>query len=175
MLQACLERRHDTFDNGRQGRLGYPRGEGDGGGDGRSGSRSGKPVAAAAVGGKPGYPDDIRETPDTAKSLIEFDSYNLLWEHMIGCGVGPWQREHGVEFHGQVSSLKAALSFAAAPTTVSPTYAREILSPETGAGLDAYRDAGAWRGLQDRGMAQDFSWDASAARYEELFRELDAG
>ncbi len=59
------------------------------------------PVGASAVGGKFGYPDDIRETPDTLKSLIEFKTYNILWEHMIGCGVGPWQREHGVEFHGQ--------------------------------------------------------------------------
>lgn len=25
----------------------------------------------------------------------------MEWEHMIGCGVGPWQREHGVEFHGE--------------------------------------------------------------------------
>jgi predicted dehydrogenase len=59
------------------------------------------PTGASAVGGKFGYPDDIRETPDTQKSLIEFKTYNILWEHMIGCGVGPWQREHGVEFHGQ--------------------------------------------------------------------------
>lgn len=59
------------------------------------------PVGASAVGGKFGYPDDIRETPDTQKSLIEFKTYSILWEHMIGCGVGPWQREHGVEFHGQ--------------------------------------------------------------------------
>jgi predicted dehydrogenase len=59
------------------------------------------PVGASAVGGKFGYPDDIRETPDTQESLIEFKTYNILWEHMIGCGVGPWQREHGVEFHGQ--------------------------------------------------------------------------
>jgi predicted dehydrogenase len=65
----------------------------------------GKPLAASAVGGKFGYPDDIRETPDTQKSLIEFDTCNLLWEHMIGCGVGPWEREHGVEFHGQKGIL----------------------------------------------------------------------
>lgn len=38
--------------------------------------------------------------------------------------------------------------------------------------LDVYRDERAWRGLVERGMAQDFSWDASAARYEALFRSL---
>jgi predicted dehydrogenase len=59
------------------------------------------PVRAAAVGGKFGFPNDIRETPDTQQSLIEFPGFSLLWEHMIGCGVGPWQREHGCEFHGE--------------------------------------------------------------------------
>ncbi len=45
--------------------------------------------------------DDIRETPDTQQSVIEFPSYSLVWEHMIGCGIGPWQREHGCAFHGE--------------------------------------------------------------------------
>jgi starch synthase len=30
----------------------------------------------------------------------------------------------------------------------------------------------AWRGLQDRGMAQDFSWDVQGRRYLELFEKL---
>lgn len=58
------------------------------------------PIGAMAIGGKYGFPDDIMETPDTQQSIIEFPGYSLLWEHMIGCGIGPWQREHGVEFHG---------------------------------------------------------------------------
>jgi predicted dehydrogenase len=59
------------------------------------------PVGAMAIGGKFGYPEDIMETPDTQQSIIEFPSFSLLWEHMLGCGIGPWGREHGVEFHGQ--------------------------------------------------------------------------
>lgn len=59
------------------------------------------PVGAMAIGGKYGYPDDIMETPDTQQSIVEFPSFSMTWEHMLGCGVGPWQREHGVEFHGQ--------------------------------------------------------------------------
>jgi starch synthase len=42
----------------------------------------------------------------------------------------------GVEFHGEGSMLKAALHYADAITTVSPTYAREIRTPEFGCGLD---------------------------------------
>jgi len=46
-----------------------------------------------------------------------------------------WNVE-GVEFHGQVSFLKAGLLWADALTTVSPTYAKEIQTPEFGFGLD---------------------------------------
>jgi starch synthase len=42
----------------------------------------------------------------------------------------------GVEFYGKVSFLKAGLSYADKITTVSPTYAKEIQTPEQGCGLD---------------------------------------
>ncbi len=42
----------------------------------------------------------------------------------------------GVEFHGQVSYLKAGLQYADAITTVSPSYAREIRQAPLGFGLE---------------------------------------
>jgi starch synthase len=42
---------------------------------------------------------------------------------------------YGVEYHGRFSFLKAALFYADAITTVSPTYAREIQSASAGMGL----------------------------------------
>jgi starch synthase len=42
----------------------------------------------------------------------------------------------GLEYHGQLSFMKAGLKFADRITTVSPTYAREIATPEFGCGLD---------------------------------------
>ncbi len=42
----------------------------------------------------------------------------------------------GTEFYGQVSFLKAGLSYGDRVTTVSPTYAREILTPDFGCGMD---------------------------------------
>jgi starch synthase len=42
----------------------------------------------------------------------------------------------GVEFYGKVSFLKAGIISADILTTVSPTYAKEILTPEIGFGLD---------------------------------------
>jgi starch synthase len=45
-------------------------------------------------------------------------------------------RPDGLEFFGQVSYIKSGISFADALNTVSPTYAREIQTPELGFGLD---------------------------------------
>lgn len=42
----------------------------------------------------------------------------------------------GLEFHGQLSFMKAGLKFADRITTVSPSYAREIATHEFGFGLD---------------------------------------
>jgi starch synthase len=42
----------------------------------------------------------------------------------------------GLEFHGQISFMKAGLAYSNRITTVSPTYAREIQTPEQGCGLD---------------------------------------
>ncbi|QUX94830.1 glycogen synthase GlgA [Marinomonas sp. CT5] len=52
---------------------------------------------------------------------------------------------HGMEFYGRFSGLKAGLVYADAVTTVSPTYAQEILTPEYGDGLD-----GTLRAMQDK-------------------------
>ncbi len=43
---------------------------------------------------------------------------------------------NGLEFHGQLSFMKAGLQFAHQITTVSPSYAREIATHEFGCGLD---------------------------------------
>ncbi len=43
---------------------------------------------------------------------------------------------NGVEFHGKLSFLKAGIYYASHVTTVSETYAREIVTPDHGCGLD---------------------------------------
>lgn len=43
---------------------------------------------------------------------------------------------HGVEFYGQMSLMKAGIQYSDAITTVSPTYAREIVTQEQGCGLE---------------------------------------
>ncbi|MCB1122534.1 MAG: glycogen synthase, partial [Verrucomicrobiae bacterium] len=48
----------------------------------------------------------------------------------------PFYSIDGLEFYGQVNFLKGGLCFADAITTVSPNYAKEILKPEFGCGLE---------------------------------------
>ncbi len=49
---------------------------------------------------------------------------------------GPAFQMNGLEYFGQVNFMKGGLAFADRLTTVSPTYAREIQTPEQGQGLD---------------------------------------
>ena len=51
----------------------------------------------------------------------------------------------GLEYFGQMSLLKAGIIYAQAVTTVSPTYAREVQTPEGGHGLD-----GVMRAISDK-------------------------
>ena len=77
----------------------------------------------------------------------------------------------GIEYYGGVGYLKAGIASADAITTVSPTYAREIRTPEFGAGLDglinsrAYAlhgitngiDTDAWNPATDAALVQNYS------------------
>jgi starch synthase len=51
----------------------------------------------------------------------------------------PWSvfRYDAMEFHDRLNLMKAGITWADALTTVSPTYAREILTPQHGEGLEA--------------------------------------
>jgi starch synthase len=92
------------------------------------------------------------------------------WGGLLGV---EWQR-----FHGQVNLLARGLSYADMITAVSPTYTREILTPEYGAGLDdvlrsrAHRLRGILNGIDrvaydpatDRRLAATFDVGHLAAR-----------
>jgi starch synthase len=56
-----------------------------------------------------------------------------------------WRGMDGVEFWGGLSMLKGGIQFADVITTVSPTYAREIQTPEYGIGFDGILRARAAR------------------------------
>lgn len=114
-----------------------------------------------------------------------FTIHNLAYQGLfpastlqeLNLPVDLWHPE-ALEFHDQLSFMKAALVFADAITTVSPTYAREIQEPASGMGLDGvlrarredlhgilngvdYRD---WDPTRDRHIAARYSADDLAGK-----------
>ena len=72
-----------------------------------------------------------------------FTVHNLAYQglfsghHLAELGLPPAAMSiHGLEYHGQISFMKAGLFYSDRITTVSPTYAQEIQTPEQGCGLD---------------------------------------
>jgi starch synthase len=54
-------------------------------------------------------------------------------------------------------------------------YSGSALLDAVRSAAQAFADQDAWRAMMRRGMAQDFSWGTSAARYSALYRQLVAG
>ncbi|WP_457349719.1 glycogen synthase GlgA [Roseateles sp. P5_D6] len=111
-----------------------------------------------------------------------FTVHNLAYQglfpadHFCDLGLPPQHYAvEGVEFYGQVSFMKAGLHFADAITTVSPSYAREIQTPEQGCGLDGLLrhraevlhgilngvDYGVWSPAHDRSIARAYDVDSA--------------
>nr|MDP9115034.1 glycogen synthase [Acidobacteriota bacterium] len=89
----------------------------------------------------------LRETfasdPDFANTKCVFTIHNLGYQgnfpghSLADVGLSPaLYRPRGLEFWGEFSFLKAGLVWSDLITTVSPTYAQEIQTPEYGHGLD---------------------------------------
>ena len=113
-----------------------------------------------------------RLTLETRPPAIVFTIHNLAYQGLypyetfvsLGLPHHLWSYE-ALEFYGQLSFMKGGLVFSDRITTVSPTYAREIQTPEFGAGLDkllTHRRAvlsGILNGIDDR------QWDPSVDPY----------
>ncbi len=115
--------------------------------------------------------------------------HNIAFQGQFGAEIFPHLRlpetafaMTGVEYYGGVGFLKGGLRCAHAITTVSPTYAREIRSPEFGMGLegllnershDLYGilngiDAAAWNPQSDPALAANYA--AANTRKREVNR-----
>lgn len=71
----------------------------------------------------------------TVHNLAYQGLFPLADHALLGLG-SAFLSADGLEFHGQLSFMKAGLNFADCVTTVSPGYSREITTPEFGHGLD---------------------------------------
>jgi starch synthase len=94
----------------------------------------------------------------------------------------PWSMFdlHHAEFWDQLCLLKGGMAYADAVTTVSPSYAREILTPERGEALDAFLkwdvkrltgivngiDTRAWDPAADRALPAGFSRTSPGGKAE---------
>ena len=113
-----------------------------------------------------------------ASAATVFTVHNLAYQGLFPNGDFPllglssrFMASTGLEYHQQVSFMKAGLKFAQRVTTVSPTYAREIGTHEFGFGLDGVIrgrgadvsgvlngvDGAVWDPASDAGIAARYS------------------
>ncbi|GAB2557823.1 Gfo/Idh/MocA family oxidoreductase [Spirosoma areae] len=63
------------------------------------------PHAVVATGGKYGFPDHASETPDTMQVVYDYGTFSVLWEQSLGTIRGPYDRDHGVAFIGNLGTV----------------------------------------------------------------------
>ncbi len=100
----------------------------------------------------PAYLHQAREggAADVPASVMTI--HNIAFQGLVDAGLmgalnlsPALYTSEGAEYYGHLGMLKAGVAFADRITTVSPTYAREILTPEFGMGLEGI--LGARRGV----------------------------
>ncbi len=123
--------------------------------------------------------------PPRHKTAAVFTVHNLAYQGRVSKYVTPalglpWSvfTMYGMEAWDQLCLLKGGLGFADQITTVSPTYAREILTPAFGDGLDGFLrhdaaplvgivngiDVETWDPATDRALAAPYSADDRAGK-----------
>ena len=87
-------------------------------------------------------PAILLETPGQRPATV-FTIHNLAYQGLFPASLYPQLglpdeafNVDGLEFHGQISFIKAGIRFSDRLTTVSPSYAQEILTAEYGCGLE---------------------------------------
>ena len=115
-------------------------------------------------------PATLAGTPGQRPATV-FTMHNLAYQGVFPAALYPQLGfpgdsviPDGLEFYGNISFLKAGISYSDRLTTVSPTYAREILTAEYGCGLEGL--------LQHRG--QDLIGILNGADYQIWDPEVDA-
>jgi starch synthase len=133
--------------------------------------------------------------PSTGVATV-FTVHNLAYQGLFPSGdfsvlglPSRFMASNGLEFHQQLSFMKAGLKFAQRVTTVSPTYAKEIATHEFGFGLDGVIrgrgtdvsgvlngvDGAVWNPSTDPGLATRYSaeqLDGKARCKEDLQKEF---
>lgn len=92
-----------------------------------------------------------REVPKLSRTHTVFTIHNIQYQGQFGldvagdvCGLPDWAIGK-VEYHGDLNMMKGALEECERISTVSPTYAKEILDPYFGHGLDEILRQKEWK------------------------------
>jgi starch synthase len=115
---------------------------------------------------------DGRRPPPSVLTIHNIAFQGLFAPHVLGDLAlrSDWFHPGGIEFYGKIGFLKAGLVYADHITTVSPTYAREILTPAFGMGLEGVLaersgalsgilngiDTGTWNPATDPALAKRY-------------------
>ncbi len=114
-----------------------------------------------------------------APAASVYTVHNLAFQGLFSTGDFPllglpvrFLSAAGIEYHGQLSFMKAGLQFADRVTTVSPNYAREIATPAFGCGLDGVVRS---RGAEISGILNGIDYDVwDPSRDTAIARRYDA-
>jgi starch synthase len=114
-------------------------------------------AAVVAVDGVPGWQPDVVHAHDWQAGLVPaylkqigkpappcvLTIHNIAFQGLFDPAIMPvlglssaLYTSEGIEYFGSISFLKAGIVFSEKITTVSPTYARELMLPEFGMGLE---------------------------------------
>jgi starch synthase len=145
----------------------------------------GGPVDVLHVHDWQGSPAAVHARNTHAPMAIVATIHNLAYrgifpKHVMHDLAWPWSRftVHDLEFYDQLSFLKGGLASADLVTTVSPSYAQEILTPQFGEALDGFLqhdvkrltgivngiDDAAWDPATDGTLAANFSRTSLAGK-----------
>ncbi len=123
-----------------------------------------------------GYDDALAHRVIAGADILlvpsRFEPCGLTQLYALRYGTLPLVRRVGGLADTVIDSTPANLQAGTANGFVFDDAGSRALSARMADALALYRDASAWIQVQRRGMAQDYSWDDSALRYEALYRSI---
>lgn len=98
------------------------------------------PKTVMSLGGRFGFPDHAGETPDTMQVLFDYGKVPVLWEQSLGTGRGPYDRDHGVAFIGNLGTVVIDRGkWEVLPEIEGGKYLTAAMPPQRGDGKDLDR------------------------------------
>ena len=65
------------------------------------------PQKTLATGANISFQNNNHETYDTMSVIFEFGDYQVTWQHTAGIQTGPWNKNYGIEFIGDLGTIVA--------------------------------------------------------------------